>query len=110
MRPYPERHDRDWNLENPCRPCVLCGSELGLPQEVVGDETLVHRELHACRRCVATDYDALVMLVDDLHTADTRSPKRRGRTECPTCLSPACDCDRVSVLGGYWDHERKERA
>lgn len=107
MRPYPQQFTTDWPAEPDLRPCVLCGDPAEDVQ--IGGHTTV-RELPACYPCWRDDYVALVMLVDDLHLSDTRSPrKRRGDPECPTCLSPSCDCDRLTVLGDHWDHERKER-
>lgn len=110
MRPYPQQYEHAWHPDNPSSPCVMCGSDLGLPLEVGGSYGV--RELTVCRACEG-DYEALVQLVDDLDYMDRRSPRKRaGEPECPTCLSPACDCDRVTVLGDHWvaDHERRERA
>lgn len=109
MRPYPQQYATHWHHDPDVRPCVLC--EAPATDVQIGGHTTV-RDLPACWPCYRDDYDALVMLVDDLHVSDTRSPKRQGQVECPTCLSPACDCSRVTVLGDHWvpDHERRERA
>lgn len=100
MRPYPQQYEHDWHPDDPSSPCVLCGSELGLPLEIGGHHGV--RELTVCRACEG-DYEALVQLVDDLDYMDRRSPRKRAgfhADQCSVCGAPTCDCR--TALGEYW--------
>lgn len=111
MRPYPQQYERDWHGDRPDTLCVLCRDRYADPVEIGGHYGV--REVCVCWPCERERPEALVQLVDDLDSMDRRSPRKRaGDPECPTCLSPACDCDRVTVLGDYWvpDHERRRGA